>query len=60
VAGSTRCSCPARTCGTLDLIEEIETETGLPVMSSNTVLAWHLARLAGLAPAGPGRLAQAG
>lgn len=43
---------------TLDIIETLETETGLPVLSSNQVLAWHLARLAGarLSSVAPGRL----
>ena len=33
---------------TLDVIEEIETKTGKPVLSSNQVLAWHMCRSAGL------------
>lgn len=33
---------------TLDVIAPIEAELGLPVLSSNLVLAWHMARLAGL------------
>jgi maleate isomerase len=37
---------------TLEVIEEIEQATGLPVMSSNQVLGWHMARLAGIEPAG--------
>lgn len=43
---------------TLDVIEPLESETGLPVMSSNLVLAWHMLRLARVAPARgvPGRL----
>jgi maleate isomerase len=45
---------------TLGLIDKVEAKTGLPVMSSNTVLTWHLARLAGLQPTGPGRLAASG
>jgi maleate isomerase len=45
---------------TLDVIPEIETVTGLPVLSSNLVLGWHLARLSGRRlPATAGRLAQA-
>lgn len=47
---------------TLDIIAPLEAETGLPVLSSNLVLAWHLSRLAGVAlrdlPAGA-RLAKA-
>ncbi|PJE33778.1 Asp/Glu racemase, partial [Pseudooceanicola lipolyticus] len=47
---------------TLDIIAPLEAETGLPVLSSNLVLAWHLGRLAGVAlrdlPAGA-RLAKA-
>ncbi|GAB4260433.1 MAG: aspartate/glutamate racemase family protein [Pararhodobacter sp.] len=35
---------------TLDVIDTIEAQTGLPVLSSNLVFAWHLARLAGTAP----------
>ena len=33
---------------TLDVIPEIEAETGVPVLSSNLVLAWHLLRLSGV------------
>lgn len=42
---------------TLDIIEGLEAELGVPVLSSNQVLAWHMARLSG-APVGfaPGRL----
>ena len=32
---------------TLDIIEKLEAETGLPVLSSNQVLAWHMAQLSG-------------
>jgi maleate isomerase len=35
---------------TLDVIDTIEAHTRLPVLSSNLVFAWHLARLAGVAP----------
>lgn len=35
---------------TLDVIEQIEGQTGLPVLSSNLVFAWHLAQLAGVVP----------
>lgn len=41
---------------TLDVIEPLETVTGLPVLSSNQVLAWHMARLGDVAVQGPGRL----
>lgn len=34
---------------TLDAIAPLEAETGLPVLSSNLVLAWHMCRLAGIA-----------
>lgn len=34
---------------TLDVIEPVEAALGKPVLSSNQVLAWHLARLAGVA-----------
>lgn len=37
---------------TLDVIGPLEAELGLPVLSSNLVLGWHMAQLAGL-PAGP-------
>lgn len=42
----------------LDVIPELEARLGLPVLSSNLVLAWHLMMLAGVpAPAdAPGRL----
>ena len=42
---------------TLDVIAPLEAATGLPVLSSNLVLGWHMARLAGIGFAGPGRLA---
>ncbi|GAB5446543.1 maleate cis-trans isomerase family protein [Gymnodinialimonas sp.] len=35
---------------TLDVIAPVEAELGLPVLSSNLVLAWHMTRLAGLTP----------
>ena len=43
---------------TLDIIEPLEQALGKPVLSSNQVLAWHLARLAGapVAAEAPGRL----
>jgi maleate isomerase len=43
---------------TLDLIAPLEAALGLPVLSSNLVLAWHLLALAGAAPPSdvPGRL----
>ena len=43
---------------TLDVIEEIEQKTGMPVLSSNLVLAWHLLDLVGLKPSAdaPGRI----
>jgi maleate isomerase len=43
---------------TLAIIEALEAETGLPVLSSNQVLAWHAAGLTGvsLSPNAPGRL----
>lgn len=43
---------------TLDVVERLEAETGLAVLSSNQVLAWHAARLASLelSPAAPGKL----
>ncbi|MBD3678836.1 MAG: aspartate/glutamate racemase family protein [Rhodobacteraceae bacterium] len=47
-----------RTFGIIDALEE---DLGLPVLSSNQVLAWHMARLAGLETPGlPGRLGRMG
>lgn len=44
---------------TLDVITDIEAATGLPVLSSNLVLAWHMASLSGLRLAhGFGRLSR--
>ncbi|MGJ8622623.1 MAG: maleate cis-trans isomerase family protein [Yoonia sp.] len=39
---------------TLDIIDDLEHEIGLPVVSSNQALAWHMARLAGVS-AGTGK-----
>ncbi len=43
---------------TLDIIGPLEADLGLPVLSSNTVLAWDMTRLSGgrTAPGMPGRL----
>ncbi|MBR9763165.1 MAG: Asp/Glu racemase [Rhodobacteraceae bacterium] len=41
---------------TLGLLERIEAQVGLPVLSSNQVLAWHMMQQAGVVPQGPGRL----
>ncbi|MDG1472955.1 MAG: Asp/Glu racemase [Ascidiaceihabitans sp.] len=41
---------------TLDAIDPLEQAIGLPVLSSNQVLAWHMARLGGVAAQGPGQL----
>lgn len=43
---------------TLDIIPALEGELGLPVLSSNQVLCWHMARLAGIAAIqdAPGRI----
>jgi len=43
---------------TLDVIDQMEARLGIPVLSSNQVLAWHLFGLAGNrdAPFAPGRL----
>lgn len=43
---------------TLDILERAEALSGLPVLSSNQVLAWHMARLAGagMPECRPGRL----
>jgi len=35
---------------TLDVIDPLQAATGLPVLSSNLVLAWHMCRLAGVVP----------
>lgn len=45
---------------TLDVIAPLDAQLRVPVLSSNLVLAWHMAQLAGLplAPGFPGRLAQ--
>ena len=45
---------------TLRLIPELEALLGVPVLSSNQVLGWHMAQLAGHGPVAiPGRLASA-
>ena len=41
---------------TFSILDQVETTLGKPVISSNQALLWHLQRLAGLAPRGPGRL----
>jgi maleate isomerase len=43
---------------TLDIITDLERQLGLPVVSSNQALAWHMARIASapLAPDAPGTL----
>jgi maleate isomerase len=45
---------------TLDIIDELEVELGIPVLSSNQVLAWHMAQATGapLAQGAVGRLCQ--
>ena len=43
---------------TLGVIDQIEHETGLPCLSSNQVLAWHMAQAAGIFAQIPGRLGQ--
>jgi maleate isomerase len=40
------------------VIERIEAETRLFCLSSNQVLAWHMAQAAGIAAKIPGRLGQ--
>lgn len=48
---------------TLDVIAPLERATGLPILSSNLVLTWHLCRLAGVRMAegvGESRLAKTG
>lgn len=43
---------------TLDIIDDVETATGLPILSSNQVLAWHMLQhvITAKKPTGPGRL----
>lgn len=41
---------------TLDVIDRIEAETGLTVLASNQVLAWHMGQITGFEPAPFGRL----
>ncbi|KPP84139.1 MAG: maleate isomerase NicE [Rhodobacteraceae bacterium HLUCCA08] len=55
-ADCTFISCTNLRC--LDILDAVEAETGAPALSSNQVLAWHMARSAGVAPApgAPGRL----
>jgi len=45
---------------TLNIIDDLEAELGLPVLSSNQVLAWHMGQLTGapLAPDFAGRLSK--
>ncbi len=43
---------------TLDVIEPLEQSLGMPVLSSNLVLAWHMSRIADVAFLGRGRLAE--
>lgn len=45
---------------TLSLIPRLEAQLGIPVMSSNQVLAWHMLRLAGFDTPGPGQLFSCG
>ena len=46
---------------TITVIEQIETACGLPVLSSNQALAWHMRELAGVRKAGavPGAVGSA-
>ncbi len=44
---------------TLPVIDRLEAAVGLPVLSSNLVLAWHMAQLAAVPLTGPGRLLKA-
>lgn len=41
---------------TFDIIEKLEAATGLPALSSNQVLAWHMAQISGSPTTGIGRL----
>jgi len=45
---------------TLDVIDAIETQTDLPCLSSNQVLAWHMAQTAGVGAKIPGKLGLTG
>lgn len=45
---------------TLGLLERLEEQLGVPVMSSNQVLAWHLMQQLGIETEGPGRLFRTG
>lgn len=40
----------------LQMIPELEAQLGKPVLTSNQALGWHMLRLAGIAPQGPGQL----
>ncbi len=42
---------------TLEVIAPLEAELGMPVLSSNLVLAWHMSQLAGVPFSSLGRLA---
>ena len=41
---------------TFGLIEELEADIGMPVLSSNQVLGWHMGQCAGVRMTGPGKL----
>ncbi|MFK7836156.1 MAG: Asp/Glu racemase [Sulfitobacter sp.] len=63
VAGAKNCTAVFLSCTnlrTLGVIEELEAQLNMPVLSSNQVLAWHMLRLAGITPPPglPGRLWQ--
>ena len=45
---------------TMTVIDGLENALGLPVLSSNLVLGWHMGQLAGVAMQGPGRLMRMG
>lgn len=49
-------SCTNMRC--LDAIAPLEDTLGMPAMSSNQVLAWHMGQLSGVEVSGPGRLFQ--
>ena len=44
----------------MTVIDGLENALGLPVLSSNLVLGWHMGQLAGVAMHGPGRLMRTG
>lgn len=57
IVSSTNCEGVFVSCTSLrtfDIVDELETELGVPVVSSNLALSWHLLRLAGIDDSVPG------